>query len=83
MNLKNALFSDPVLKLPDAKPFILRTDASDKGLLAVLLQYDNYNPFPIAYSSRKLFDQGIKINYRTRVFSHNVWPSKVQLLPQR
>ena len=37
--------------------FILRTDASDLSLGAVLLQYLNDVPFPVAYASRKLLDR--------------------------
>ena len=50
--------SDPVLKLPDrTKPFVLRTDSSSSGLGAVLLQYHNSEPFPVAYASKKLLDR--------------------------
>ena len=54
----NSNTTDPVLKLPDINiPFILRTDASDCGLGAVLLQYVDDAPFPVAYASRKLLDR--------------------------
>jgi len=56
--LKFTLCQHPVLKLPDPNiPFILRTDASDCGLGAVLLQYLDDSPFPVAYASRKLLDR--------------------------
>jgi len=56
--LKAALASKSVLKLPDAShPFVLRTDSSDVGLGAVLLQYVDGHPFPVAYASRKLLDR--------------------------
>lgn len=59
--LKEILSSDLILKLPNVKlPFVLRTDASDYGLGAVLLQYIDDTPFPIAYSSRKLIDRETK-----------------------
>ena len=56
--LKNRLTSDPILRLPvfqNGVPFILRTDASETGLGAVLLQeFEGEGKFPIAYASRKL-----------------------------
>ena len=55
-DLKSALSSDPVLKAPDiSKMFTLQTDASEKGVGAVLSQSDNAGEdHPIAYFSRKL-----------------------------
>lgn len=53
--LLNAVLSRPVLQLPDfGKPFILRTDASDTGLGAILLQAHEDKLFPVSYASRKL-----------------------------
>ena len=53
--LKSKLVCSPVLKLPDIKqPFILRTDASDIGIAAVLLQEVEGEKFPVAYASKKL-----------------------------
>jgi hypothetical protein len=43
------------VKLPDVtRDFVLRTDACDRGLGAVLLQEYDGTLFPVAYSSRKL-----------------------------
>ncbi|XP_022019789.1 uncharacterized mitochondrial protein AtMg00860-like [Helianthus annuus] len=49
--LKEALCSPPVLALPDyIKPFILETNASSKGIGAMLMQ----NSHPLAFISRAL-----------------------------
>ena len=53
--LKDDLCSNPILKLPDVeKTFVLRSDASDVGLGAVLLQRHEDMLFPVAYISKKL-----------------------------
>lgn len=54
--LKAELCSAPVLVSPDfSRPFILQTDASDRGIGAVLSQCDKSGAdHPIAYFSRKL-----------------------------
>ena len=63
-SLKDALMSHPILCLPDmSKTFYLRTDASDTGVGAVLLQVVNDCIMPIAYASRKLLDR--EVNYAT------------------
>ncbi|KAL5491649.1 hypothetical protein EMCRGX_G016981 [Ephydatia muelleri] len=53
--LKEMLCSTPVLNCPDlTSPFILQTDASDRGVGAVLSQYGvDGQEHPIAYFSRK------------------------------
>lgn len=54
-DIQQALSNDPVLHCPDlAKPFILQTDASDRGLGAVLLQGPLGDRHPVAFISRKL-----------------------------
>ena len=51
--IKSQLCNAPVLKLPDFdKDFVLRTDASDTALCAVLLQKHGEMMFPIAYASK-------------------------------
>ena len=54
--LQEALLKKPVLKCPDYQQrFILQTDASDRGIGAVLSQSDQTGEeHPIAYYSRKL-----------------------------
>ena len=56
--LRSAIATEPILRLPDPNlPFILRTDASDVGLGAVLCQQHVDGIFPVAYASRKLLDR--------------------------
>lgn len=53
--LKDRLCSEPVVLLPDPEaPFVLRTDASNNGLGAVLLQEGDEVWQPVHYASRKL-----------------------------
>ena len=54
--LKRMLCSCPILKSPEfEKEFILQTDASDRGVGAVLSQLDDdEKDHPVAYFSRKL-----------------------------
>ena len=56
--LKNRLTSSPILRLPvfqNGMPFVLRTNASDVGIRAVLLQeFEVEGRLPIAYASKKL-----------------------------
>ena len=54
--LKESLCTAPVLQSPDfSRPFILQTDASDRGVGAILSQCDdNGQDHPVAYFSRKL-----------------------------
>ena len=55
--LKAHLGSSPILQLPNCdKPFYLRTDASNAGIGAVLLQEnaETGDKFPVSYASRKL-----------------------------
>ena len=53
--LKKCLTSGPILCLPNfQKQFTLRTDASDTGIGAILLQDHVGDKQPVAYASRKL-----------------------------
>ncbi|XP_076456339.1 uncharacterized protein LOC143290708 [Babylonia areolata] len=53
--LKEILCSRPVCCLPDlTKPFTLRTDASDVGVGAMLLQDQGFGVQPVACASKKL-----------------------------
>ena len=54
----------PILKLPNMnEPFVLQTDASDRGIGGVLFQHEAGNKFPVSYASRKL--KKSEINYAT------------------
>ena len=62
--IKILLASDPILRLPDPeKTFVLRTDASDYGIVAVLMQEHGDKLFPICYASKKL--SHTQLNYST------------------
>ena len=65
--LKTRLTSSPILRMPvfrDEMPFVLRTDASDVGVGAVLLQeFEGEGRLPIAYASKKLLPR--EKNYST------------------
>ena len=53
--LKERVSKYPILRLPEgSKEFILRTDASDVGIGAVLMQAHEDKLFPIQFASRKL-----------------------------
>ena len=54
--LKQLLCSSPILQSPDFScPFILQTDASDRGVGAVLTQKDEHGEeHPVCYYSRTL-----------------------------
>ena len=63
-SLKQALVKFPILKLPDIRQmFILQTDASNRGIGAVLLQFSGNEKLPVAYAGRKLKDS--EENYAT------------------
>ena len=64
MTLKRLLCKEPILQLPDfQKQFVLRTDASQEGIGAVLMQESNGQLFPVSYYSRKL--RAAEKNYST------------------
>eukprot|EP00112_Aurelia_sp_Birch-Aquarium-sp1_P002833 Seg1313.12 transcript_id=Seg1313.12/GoldUCD/mRNA.D3Y31 product="Retrovirus-related Pol polyprotein from transposon 17.6" pseudo=true protein_id=Seg1313.12/GoldUCD/D3Y31 len=56
--LKKMTVTKPVLRLPEiTKPFVLRTDASNTGIGAVLLQDHDGKLFPVSYPSKKLLER--------------------------
>ena len=66
--IKAYLTSEPILRLPDpAKTYFLRTDASNSGIGAVLMQKHDEKLFPVCYASKKL--TGAERNYLAIVWS--------------
>ena len=62
--IKSYLTSEPILRLPDPdKTYFLRTDASNIGIDAVLMQRQDEKLFPVCYASRKL--SSAERNYST------------------
>ena len=60
--LKRIVCSEPILKSPNfEKEFILQTDASERGIGAVLSQFDDAGvEHPIAFYSRKLIPREVR-----------------------
>lgn len=64
ITLKSSLTVTPILKIPNlSETFVLQTDASDVGVGAVLLQYEDGVKKPVAYASKKLSKS--QVNYST------------------
>ncbi|XP_063334795.1 uncharacterized protein si:ch211-282j22.3 isoform X2 [Pelmatolapia mariae] len=60
-DLRQSLSKSPVLHSPDfERNFILQTDASERGLGAVLLQGPPGERHPVAFISRKLFPREVR-----------------------
>ncbi|RUS77523.1 hypothetical protein EGW08_014707 [Elysia chlorotica] len=75
--LKKAVISKPILVLPDVnKEFVLRTDASDIGLGATLLQNRDGHIFHVAYASRKLLYREKRYSEMERECLGIVWGIK-------
>ncbi|GFO27554.1 Zinc finger protein [Plakobranchus ocellatus] len=76
-SLKVAVTSKPVLQFPDVnKRFVLRTDASDRGLGAALMQENEGTLFPVVYASKKLIDRERKYSVTEREALAIVWGVK-------
>ena len=66
--------ANPPLAIADnTKPFTLRTDASDKGLGAVLLQEHDGKLSSVSYASKKLTEREKKYNTIERECLAVVW----------
>ena len=77
MTLKKYLTSKPVLRLPDMdKSFILRTDASNSGVGAVLMQEHEGELHPISYASKKLSERETRYSTMERECLALVWAVK-------
>lgn len=75
--LKSKLVNAPILHLPDIdRPFILRTDASENGIGAVLLQQFDDEKFPVAFASKKLLDRERRYSTIERECLAVVWAVK-------
>ncbi|GFN88916.1 Zinc finger protein [Plakobranchus ocellatus] len=76
-SLRVVVTSKPVLQLPDVnKRFVLRTDASDRGLGAALMQENEGTLFPVAYARKKLTDRGRKYSVTEREAVAIMWGVK-------
>ena len=72
--LKNILLSKPTLKFPHSeKPFVIRTDASDKAIAAVLLQEHDSVLHPCLFVSKKLCERETRWSISEREALAVVW----------
>lgn len=73
-SLIDSLCKKPILCLPDLNTdFILRTDASNFGIGAVLMQEHEGMKFPISYASRKLLSREIRYSVIEKECLALVW----------
>ena len=76
-HLKFKLISRPILQYPDfSKEFILTTDASNRGLGAVLPQGPVGKDLPVAYASRSLKSAETNYTISEKVLLAVVWATK-------
>ena len=76
-SLKQAIIRKPILQLPDmGKGFVLRTDASDVGVGAALLQDAGGKLFPVAFASKKLLPREQKYSTIEKECLAIVWGVK-------
>lgn len=73
-SLKQHVSRAPILRLPNLQqPFVLRTDASDTSLGAVLMQDHEGKLHPVAYASRKLLPREVAYSTVERECLALVW----------
>ena len=79
--LRSYMVSTPILRLPDLdKGFTLRTDASNVGIGAVLMQETNEIKFPITYASKKLLPRETRYSVRDKEYLAHVCEIKKLIL---
>ena len=72
--LREALLKRPILRLPDhSLNFTLRTDASNRGIGAVLMQEHEGKLHPVAYASKKLTNAETKYSTLERECLAIIW----------
>lgn len=72
--IRELLSKGPILKLPDLKqPFVVRTDASGRGIGGVLLQEHDGILHPVSYASRKLLDRETRYSTIERECLAVIW----------
>lgn len=71
----------PTVTFDFSLPFVLQTDASDRGLGAVLSQVVEGEDRPILYISRKLSVRETKYSTIERVYGHEVGSPHPPILP--
>lgn len=72
--IKAALASQPIIRMPEFnKEYILRTDASKKGIGAVLMQEYDGVLHPVSYASRQLMPHGTRYSAVERECLALVW----------
>jgi len=76
-SLKSLLPNQPILRLHDhSRPYVLRTDASDTGIGAVLLQEWDGELFPVSYASKKLSSSEMRYSAMEKECLAAVWAVK-------
>lgn len=77
--LKLELAKEPIFRLPSwQKPFVLRTEASNRGLGACILQEHGGNlyMYPVSYASHKLLDRETRFAATEKECLAIVWAAK-------